>query len=201
MDTMNPRQRKLFSIFHALANKRFAPLVTDELRDARLGWLSLLLGRTVTSSKTLGARELKLAADQLMREVPEAIAQKYRRAAGGYRRRRDRAGETVMMPNRGVVTEQQLHMVGSLEKLLGWDTVPERLRGFLQQWYGVRDARELTFRDASRLIESLCAVAARSRVKIRLGQDHPVSREEITAEVRVIKDDLHRWHPDPPEAA
>jgi len=198
--------RPPFKLFHALANKRFPGLAADDLRDARLGWLSLLLGRTVTSSKTLDQAELKRAVDQLMREVPEAIAQKYRRAAGGYRPRRQPTAHglqpnLVMMPNRAAVTEEQLRLIAQLEQLLGWAGVPERLGAFLRQWYGVREARALDFRKAGRLIESLAAVAARARVHARLGQDHPVSRAEITAEMRVVKDELHRWHPDPPEAA
>ncbi len=93
-------------------------------------------------------------------------------------------------------------MVKTLEKVLGWDPVPERLAGFLEQWYRCRDPRALSFRSAGNLIESLCAVLARSRVKARLGQDHPVSRPEITAEVASIKRELRAWSPTPgPEVA
>jgi hypothetical protein len=203
-DAMN--RDPLFRVFHALASKRFPGLGADDLRDARLGWLSLLLGRTVTSSKTLDQAELKRAVDQLMKEVPAAIAQKYRRAAGGYRPRRQPTADglqpnLVMMPSRAAITDEQLRFIAQLEQLLGWAGVPERLGAFLQQWYGVRDARALDFGKAGRLVESLSAVAARARVKARLGQDHPVSRQEITAQVQAVKDELHAWSRPDPEGA
>ena len=196
----------LFRVFHALASKRFPGLGADDLRDARLGWLSLLLGRTVTSSKTLDQAELKRAVDQLMKEVPAAIAQKYRRAAGGYRRRPQPTAHglqpnLVMMPSRAAVTDEQLRFIAQLEQLLGWADVPERLAVFVQRWYGVLAAGALDFRKAGRLIESLAAVAARGRIKARLGQDHPVSRAEITVEVRAVKDQLHAWSRPDPEGA
>lgn len=190
---------RLFRIFHALAGTRF-PGDADDQRFARLTWLSSLLGRTVASSKTLSPRELKQSVDQLMREVPEAIARKYGRAAGGYKRRHDRAGNVVIMPNRGIATKEQLYLIAQLEQTLGWAGVPERLSGFLRQFYHCADPRSLSFRAAGSLIESLFAVAARDRVKARLGADHPVSRIEITAEVAAIKRELHQWQP-PPEAA
>jgi len=47
---------RLFRVMHALANKRFPGLGPDDLRDARLGWLSRLSRRRGDPTKAEGGR-------------------------------------------------------------------------------------------------------------------------------------------------
>jgi len=198
--------RKLAAVMHALSAPRFAPLRGDELRDARLGWLSTLLGRTITTSKSLSAAELKQAVDQLMREVPEEIARKYRRVDGGYTRRKRGDGKVVAMPNRSGATVRQAWKIRQLEAWLHWAPSPERLSVFLADRYHVRRPEHLQFRQAHQVIESLFAISARDRVKQREGDAHPVTNPELAAEIAGLKIALRSWQPpdpspDPPEAA
>lgn len=59
-------------------------------------------------------------------------------------------------------TDRQIYRIAELERTLGWDKEPERLRGFLQKFYHVQSVAWLTPYNAGKLIESLKAMAAKA---------------------------------------
>jgi hypothetical protein len=64
----------------------------------------------------------------------------------------------------GMATKRELWKIRQLEKALGWDDNPKRLRAFLKKYYGVDDVRFLTHAAAWRLIESLKKIREREKV-------------------------------------
>ena len=54
---------------------------------------------------------------------------------------------------------------------------------------------DLTPDSASGVIEALCAVAARQRIKARKGKSYAVKRAELTQEVASLKHELQEWRP------
>jgi len=57
------------------------------------------------------------------------------------------------------VTKKQLWKIGQLEKQLGWQDNPQRLKGFIKKFYSVEQMEWLTSTQAWRLIESLKKLA------------------------------------------
>lgn len=194
------RSSRLSRILHALCNKLFAG-DEDDKRAARLQWLSMFFGRTVTTSKLLTERELHQAVEQLMKEVPGDVADRYRfreRASGRPRRS---AGKVVAMPNRSGATNRQVWKVRQLEQYLAWNAAPQRLEAFLFERYGVRRPDHLQFRQAGEVIEALVRIAARRDLKAQLGEEHAVTQPELVQAVADLKDRLRTWSPagDAPE--
>lgn len=52
-------------------------------------------------------------------------------------------------------TEDQIYKIKALEKELGWQDNPKRLKGFMKKYSRVEDIKWLTFEAASNLIEAL----------------------------------------------
>lgn len=55
----------------------------------------------------------------------------------------------------GMATDNQLYLVKKLEEELGWADNPKRLKAFMLKYYNRASVKWLTFKEASRLIESL----------------------------------------------
>lgn len=83
--------------------------------------------------------------------------------------RAGRSTRCVVLPdNRQVVlaTKEQLWKMRQLEKQLGWDANPKRLRGFCRKYAGkVENIEWLTKAQAWRVIEGLKALLAREQEK------------------------------------
>lgn len=69
-----------------------------------------------------------------------------------------------------MATQGQIYMIKSLEKSLGWDDNPRRLKGFMKKYTGVEELNWLTFKKASNLIEALKKVMYREKRKCVNGQ-------------------------------
>ncbi|MDI6711483.1 MAG: regulatory protein GemA [Bacillota bacterium] len=61
----------------------------------------------------------------------------------------------------GMASRAQIYKIRQLEKALGWDTNPDRLRGFIKKYGGVDDLRWLPRAKAWRIIEGLKKILAR----------------------------------------
>jgi hypothetical protein len=67
------------------------------------------------------------------------------------------------LPSR--ITSRQLWEIRRLERRLGWQEEPERLRGFLKKYAGVEDLRWLPYEKAQAVIEGLKNLAERQSVE------------------------------------
>lgn len=59
-------------------------------------------------------------------------------------------------------TDRQLYRIAELERALGWDKEPERLRGFISKYHHVDEPRWLSVSKASKVIEGLKALLAKA---------------------------------------
>lgn len=66
----------------------------------------------------------------------------------------------------GRVTERQLSYIASLERQLGWESNPERMRGFLKKNNYPETVKWLSKREASNLIEGMKKVLEREQEKV-----------------------------------
>jgi len=62
-------------------------------------------------------------------------------------------------------TEDQIYKIQALEKELGWNNNPKRLKGFMKRYGRVEDIKWLTFETASNLIEALKKVLEHEQEK------------------------------------
>lgn len=97
----------------------------------------------------IGKDSLKLFTQQEINEVCyELMARK-----DGQKRR----------PNR--ISDRQLYKVREYERLLGWDSNPLRLAGFVEEYYHAASVLWLTPTQASKLIQSLKSMYEREQKK------------------------------------
>ena len=73
-------------------------------------------------------------------------------------------GEEPQTP-RDRPTDKQLNKIYALARSLGWMENPKRLRGFLEARFGVSDARFLTDKKTSDVIEALKAIGKGGRAE------------------------------------
>lgn len=64
-----------------------------------------------------------------------------------------------------MATQDQVYKIKALEKELGWNDNPKRLKAFMKKYTGVENLNWLTFFKASNLIESLKKVVKREELK------------------------------------
>lgn len=64
-----------------------------------------------------------------------------------------------------MATQDQIYKIKALEKELGWNDNPKRLKAFTKKYAGVENLNWLTFSKASNLIESLKKVTKREELK------------------------------------
>lgn len=64
-----------------------------------------------------------------------------------------------------MATEDQLYKIHALEKALGWDNNPRRLKAFMKKYCRVDNEKWLTFDKASNLIEALKKVLEKEEEK------------------------------------
>lgn len=64
-----------------------------------------------------------------------------------------------------MATQDQIYKIRALERELGWNDNPKRLKAFTKKYTGVENLNWLTFSKASNLIESLKKVAKREELK------------------------------------
>lgn len=62
-----------------------------------------------------------------------------------------------------MATEDQVYKIHALERELGWDSNPKRLKAFMKKYCRVENEKWLTFDKASNLIEALKKVEERDR--------------------------------------
>lgn len=120
------------------------------------------------------ARELGLDNDLLHALVQgitgkEHISDLTKRQAGliidEIERRANRSGRSTVLPTGSMVvlaTKKQLWKIRELEKELGWEDNPKRLRGFCKKYAGVDNPRWLTKAQAWKIIEGLKVLLSRN---------------------------------------
>lgn len=79
-----------------------------------------------------------------------------------YKKTGERKQETY---RRNMATEDQLLKIKALERALGWEENPKRLRAFMKKYARVENEKWLTFSSASNLIEALKKVYEREQLK------------------------------------
>jgi hypothetical protein len=65
-----------------------------------------------------------------------------------------------------MATDDQIYKIHALERELGWNDNPRRLRGFMRKYCKTDNERWLTFDKASNLIEALKKVIDREKNKV-----------------------------------
>ena len=205
---ISPRQVK---ILHTLwsaklrrAGRRPRP---ERAREERLGHIAEIVGHAVASSRELNWREANRVIHRLLEEVrveslsPSGGAAPGAEAEAGHGRAL--SAEPAGLPFEGSVSKDlpsdaQLWKIRQIEQYLGWGRPGKderRLAGFLQKKFHVDQPEELTADSASSVIEALCAVGARQRIKARKGKAYAVKRAELTREVARLKHELQEWRP------
>jgi len=122
------------------------------------------------------AREMALDNDLLHAIVEERTGKKHISELDKYQavkiideleHRAGRPARCVVLPGQGRVelaTKEQIWKIGQLEKELGWDTNPKRLKGFCRKYAGkVENIKWLTKARAWRVIEGLKALIEREK--------------------------------------
>lgn len=64
-----------------------------------------------------------------------------------------------------MATDDQIYKIRALERELGWDNNPKRLKAFMKKYARTENINWLTFTKASNLIESLKKVVERENLK------------------------------------
>lgn len=179
-------------VLHTLWRKRCPVRDAEESRVARLEYLSKIFSRPVRSANDLSDRELKTAVDTVMSDLSAS---------------HKKASKVTPMPNRNVITKEQVWKVRQLVAWLKW-TEPIRLEHWLRSKFGCRRPEELTFSQGWRCIEALFYMAARAAAP------PGATKKEFEAERQRIKREIRTWRPpaiqpaatppvdpEPPEAA
>lgn len=182
--------RKKVQVLQILWNQVYPCSDAEERRCQRLRFLAQRAGRLVDSANELSDDELEQAIQILHRvRISRGIHRDARRSG-------ERRGRVKPFPNRGqVASKEMIWKIRQLEQCLRWAEVPERLSGFLEQFYKVRRPEDLTHRKAWQCIESLFAIAARARIKREKGSSYKVGKAELAAAVVTIKAELASFTP------
>lgn len=194
---ISPGQIRILQTLWNTRARRSSRVRTERTRQARLEYISTVVGREIESSKELSWREANQAIRRLLAETavnrfpaPETLAVPERAGEG--------AEAAVAPAPVDAPSEEQLWKIRQIAQYLGWSQPGQpaaRLSGFLRVKFHVETPEQLTQDQAWRAIEALCAAGARERVKTRKGKSCRVVQEELTREVAALKHELQQWRP------
>ena len=197
---ISPRQVKILHTLWSARLRRAGQRPRPERsREQRLQHITEIVGHAVASSRELSWREANRVIHRLLEETRAENRSPSGAPAG---RPEGEIGEGRVLPaprNAAPAespTDAQLWEIRQIEQYLGWGRPGKdkrRLAGFLRAKFHVDRPEDLTPDSASGVIEALCAVGARQRIKARKGKTHAVKRAELTRAVAALKHELQEW--------
>ena len=199
---ISPRQVKILHTLWSARLRRAGQRPRPERsREERLQHIAAIVGHAVASSRELSWREANRVIHRLLEETRTENRLPSGAPAGGPE---GEIGEGRVLSEppdaapSGALTDAQLWKIRQIEQYLGWGRPGKderRLDAFLRVKFHVDRPEDLTPDSASGVIEALCAVGARQRIKARKGKAHAVKRVELTREVARLKRELQEWRP------
>lgn len=195
---ISPRQvRILQTLWSSKLRRARQRLRPDRSREARLGLISEIVGREVKTSKELSWREANRVIRRLLEEVgPQRPAAEQEPLSGTETEVAPDSATGAAVP--AAPSQAQLWKIRQIAEYLGWSGpggTEARLGRFLRAKFHVDQPEQLTYDQAWRAIEALCAAGARARIKARKGKSYAVRHEELTQEVAKLKEELQEWRP------